>query len=83
MIPISKTVVTTFAVTLGSFYLALGPLTSVLAAIALSYCVALQQKLALTKKPEAPGPQPWPLLGSLHLMDGFRVKIEKSLIECQ
>ena len=25
------------------------------------------------KTPQAPGPKPWPILGSLHLMDGFRV----------
>jgi len=25
------------------------------------------------KTPQAPGPKPWPILGSLHLMDGFRI----------
>ena len=26
------------------------------------------------KIPSAPGPKPWPILGSIHLMDGFRVR---------
>ena len=28
--------------------------------------------------PEAPGPKPWPIIGSLHLMDGYKVGLFKS-----
>ena len=28
--------------------------------------------------PEAPGPKPWPIIGSLHLMDGYKVGLLKS-----
>ena len=45
---------------------------------ALAYLTAItfvmwQMLINEPKTPQAPGPKPWPILGSLHLMDGFRV----------
>ena len=51
-------------------------LTAALAALGLTYGLVYYQK-SLEKQrqrePGAPGPKPWPILGSLHLMDGYQV----------
>lgn len=66
----------------GLFCMVLTPMTAALVTVALTYAVILHQKKALIQKPAAPGPSPWPVLGSLHLMDGYRV-ISKSTLKQQ
>ena len=70
----------TFSVTMGIIILctSLNGLTSALAALGLTYgLVYYQQSLekGRQREPGAPGPKPWPILGSLHLMDGYQVVI--------
>ena len=47
--------------------------TAALVATVFSYGVIFFIKSENLKKPGAPGPNPWPILGSLPLMHGFRV----------
>ena len=66
----------TFSVTMGILCTSLNGLTSALAALGLTYgLVYYQQSLEKQRQrePGAPGPKPWPILGSLHLMDGYQV----------
>lgn len=66
----------TFSVTMGILCTSLNGLTSALAALGLTYgLVYYQQSLEKQRQrePGAPGPKPWPILGSLHLMDGYQI----------
>ena len=53
--------------------LALSVITAALSAITLAYGMVLFLQSDEYKRPTAPGPRPWPILGSLHLMNGYRV----------
>ena len=64
----------TFAIAMGVLCTRLNSLTSALGALGLAYTLVYYQKQTKTKEPGAPGPKPWPILGSLHLMDGYQVR---------
>ena len=53
---------------------AIGVATLTVALSVITFSIAVMWVREAEKKPEAPGPSPWPVLGSLHLMDGFRVR---------
>ena len=57
---------------LGLYTWGLMSFTNTLVTLAIVFTFKLMAKSG--GKPDAPGPNPWPVLGSLHLMDGFRVR---------
>nr|AKH03498.1 cytochrome P450 307F1 [Paracyclopina nana] len=61
---LASTVLTTASIVV--FYLLL--LTCLVLLLILGF-----RSLRSNKKPGAPGPKPWPLIGSLHLMDGYKI----------
>ena len=63
----------TFAIAMGILCTRLNGLTSALGALGLAYSWVYYQKQTKSNEPGAPGPKPWPILGSLHLMDGYQV----------
>lgn len=48
--------------------------TALLVAPLVAYGMATYSRNCRQKIPTAPGPSPFPILGSLHLMDGYKVR---------
>ena len=48
-------------------------ITAALVAVIVAFVVVWYLQTNQDQSPGAPGPKPWPVLGSLHLMDGYRV----------
>lgn len=70
-----KNLAVSLLATMAVFYSLVTPLVAALASLLITFALRIYLKNA-AQMPTAPGPKPWPILGSLHLMDGYRVRLE-------